>query len=84
MKNMDKGLTVPKWVLINHPKISQIPDNSSAQVWDFDEIRLHWVSVVRGHQHAIVHLIQLKNHSLGGTIGSVGVSSGPNTKSLGS
>ena len=25
MKNMDKGLTVPKWVLINWPKIPQMP-----------------------------------------------------------
>ena len=55
MENMDKGLTVPKWVLINWPKIPQIPQNLSAQivcltpkVWDFDEKRLHWVSVVLG------------------------------------
>ena len=48
---MDKRLTVPKWVLINRPKI---PQNLSAQivcpspkVWDFDEKRLHWASVVR-------------------------------------
>ena len=25
MENIDKGLTVPKWVLINRPKIPQIP-----------------------------------------------------------
>ena len=44
MKNMDKGLTVPKWVLINWPKIPQMPQNLSAQIvcpspkfWDFDE-----------------------------------------------
>ena len=24
MENIDKGLTVPKWVLINQPKIPQI------------------------------------------------------------
>jgi hypothetical protein len=55
MENMDKGLTVPKWELINHLKIPQMPQNLSAQivcpsprVWDFDENRLHWVSVVRG------------------------------------
>ena len=53
MENMDKGLTVPKWVLINWPKIPQMPQNLSAQivcpspkVWDFDEKRLHWASVV--------------------------------------
>ena len=41
---MDKGLTVPKWVLINLPKIPQIPQNLSARivcpspkVWDFYE-----------------------------------------------
>ena len=51
---MDKGLTVPKWVLIVQPKIPQMPQNLSAQivcqspnVWDFDEKRLHWASVVR-------------------------------------
>ena len=44
MENMDKGLTVPKWVLIIRPKIPQMPQNLSAQfvcpnpkVWDFDE-----------------------------------------------
>ena len=44
MENMDKGLTVPKWVLINWPKIPQMPQNLSAQivcpspkVWDFDK-----------------------------------------------
>ena len=51
---MDKGLTVPKWVLIVWPKISQMPQNLSAQsvcpsrkVLDFNEKRLHWASVVR-------------------------------------
>ena len=55
MENMDNGLTVPKWVLINHSKTPQIPQNLSAQivcpspkVWDFNEKRLHWTSVVRG------------------------------------
>jgi hypothetical protein len=44
MENMDKGLTVPKWVLIILLKIPQMPQNLSAQivcsspkVWDFDE-----------------------------------------------
>jgi hypothetical protein len=48
MENMGKELTVPKWVLINWPKIPQMPQNLSAQivcpnpkVWDFDEKRLH-------------------------------------------
>ena len=54
MENMDKGLIVPKWVLINWPKIPQNPQKISAQivypspkVWDFDEKSLHWASVVR-------------------------------------
>ena len=56
MKNMDKGLTVPKWVW---PKIPQMPQNLSAQfvrprqkVLDFNEKRLHWASVVRGRAEA--------------------------------
>ena len=55
MKSMDKGLTVPKWVLIDQPKIPQMSQNLSAQIvcpspkfWDFVEKRLHWVSVVHG------------------------------------
>ena len=32
MKNMDKGLTVPKLVLIVWPKIPQMPQNLSAQL----------------------------------------------------
>ena len=54
MENMDKGLTVPKWVLIFRVKIPQMLQNLSAQfvctspkVWVFDAKRLHWASVVR-------------------------------------
>ena len=50
---MDKGLTVPKWVLVVWPKILQMLQNLSAQfvcpspkVLDFNEKRLHWASVV--------------------------------------
>ena len=33
MENMDKELTVPKWVLINRPKISwKTPQNLSTQI----------------------------------------------------
>ena len=53
MENMDKGLTVPKWVLINWPKLPQMPQKFCAQfvcpcpkVWDFNEKRLHRASVV--------------------------------------
>jgi hypothetical protein len=51
MENMDKGLTVPKWVPIVWPKM---PQNLSVQfvcpfpkVLDFNEKRLHWASEVR-------------------------------------
>ena len=45
MENMDKGPSVQKWVLINRPKIPQMPQNVPAhmclpycpKVWDFDE-----------------------------------------------
>ena len=57
MEKMEKGFTVQKWVLINRPKIPQIPPKLFAQivcpspkVWDFDEKRLHWAFVVRGIQ----------------------------------
>ena len=54
MENMDKGLTVPKWVLIVWPKIPQMSQNlftqfvcPSPKVLDFNEKRLDWASVVR-------------------------------------
>ena len=54
MKNMDKGLIVPKWVLIVQPKIPQMPQNLSAKfvcpspkILDFNEKWLHWASIVR-------------------------------------
>ena len=62
MENMDKGLTVPKWVwvLIVWPKISQMPQNLSAQFvcpsskcLDFNEKRLHSASVVCGSEEAV-------------------------------
>ena len=58
MQNMEKGLTVPKWTLINWLEVPQMPQNLSAQMVcpspkarDFDEKRLYWVSVVRGQKH---------------------------------
>ena len=72
MENMDKGLTVPKWVLIVQPKISQMPQNLFAQfvcpgpkVLDFNEKRLHWASIVRGinklgHRISFLKLLGLK------------------------
>ena len=77
MENMDKGLTVPKWVLINWPKIPQMPQNLSAQIvcpspkiWYFDEKRLHWVSVVCGRKKGgnkildVSHKIEIKKAKL--------------------
>ena len=63
MENMDKGLTVPKWVLIVRPKIPQMPQNLSAQFvspspkeLDFNEKSLHWASVVLGAVHTTMGL----------------------------
>ena len=59
MENMDKGLTVPKWVLIVWREIPQMPQNlcaqlvcPSPQVLDFNEKRLHWASVVRAFRYS--------------------------------
>ena len=55
MENMDKGLTVPEWVLIAGPKIPQMPRNLFAQAqkfWISMKKRLHWASVVRDKMHA--------------------------------
>ena len=58
---MDKGLTLPKWVLIVQPKIPQMQcpriylPNLFAQAqkfWISMEKRLHWASVVRAYTKA--------------------------------
>jgi hypothetical protein len=71
MENMDKGLTVPKWVLIVRPKIPQILQNLSAQfvcpspkVLHFNEKRVHWASVVRGCVESATILLMLLRHYL--------------------
>ena len=51
MKNMDKGLTVPKWVVINQPKIPQMPPKFSAPKFEIFEKRSLWVSIVRVSIH---------------------------------
>ena len=60
MENIDMGLAVPKWVLINQPKMPKMPKNLSAQFvcqsqnfWDFDERGLHWASVVRAKPYVV-------------------------------
>ena len=59
--NMDRRLTVSKWVLLVWPKIPQMLQNLSAQfvcpspkVLDFNEKRLHWASVVRVSLHLFI------------------------------
>ena len=66
MENMDKRLTVPKWVLIVAPKILQMHLNLSAQFvcpsqknLDFNEKRLHWASVVSKLNHETVAVLPL-------------------------
>ena len=61
MENMDKGLTEPKWVLINQQKYPKCQLSvqivcPSPNVWDFDEKRLCWVSVVRDERHRLKEL----------------------------
>ena len=58
MENIDKGLTVPKWVLIVWQKIPQRPQNLSAQfvcpslkVLDFNEKMPNWASVLRVYMY---------------------------------
>jgi hypothetical protein len=65
MENKDKGLTVPKWVLISWQKIPPMPQNLSAQfvcpspkVLDFNKKKLHWVSVVRMLNYGAERLFQ--------------------------
>ena len=69
MKNTDKGLTVPKWVLIVWQKIPQMPQTLFAQfvcpspkVLDFNEKRPHWTFVVRAYYNQwnllILHLLK--------------------------
>jgi hypothetical protein len=55
MENMDKGLTVPKWVLMFGQKYPKYPKiylpNLLAQAqkfWISMKKGLHWASVVRG------------------------------------
>ena len=54
MENVDKGFTVPKWVLMFWPKIPKMSPTFSAQfvcpsqkVWDCRKKNSLWVSVVR-------------------------------------
>ena len=65
MENMDKGLTVSKWMLINWPKITKCPKiylpKLSAQARKFGismKKELHWASVVcESGQKMHLHLL---------------------------
>ena len=46
MENMDKGLTVPKWVLIVWRKIPQMPQNLSANL--SARVQNFWTSMKKG------------------------------------
>ena len=66
LSNMDKELTVPKWVLMN---CSKIPPNDpkfvcpSPKVWDIDLKRLNWASVGRvlTVQNSVIFVEKLLN-----------------------
>ena len=51
MENVDKGLTVPKWVLILQPKIPQMPPIClpKPKSLGFSKRSSLWVSEVRGY-----------------------------------
>ena len=50
MENMDKGLTV--CTKMGADKSFENTPNAP-KVWDFDEKRLHWASVVRVHRYQV-------------------------------
>jgi hypothetical protein len=60
MENMDKGLTLPKWVLINQQKIPQKLSSQivcpSPKFLDFNEKKLHWAFVVHGYMEALLYM----------------------------
>ena len=61
---MDKGFTVPKWAgadsfAENTPKFIC----PSPKVWDFNEKRLHWASLVRDRNQKITS-ISIESESL--------------------
>ena len=58
MENMDKGLTVPRWVLINRPKLPQIVC-SSPKGWDFDKKKNALLGVLSPYL-LVVNQISLK------------------------
>ena len=73
---MDKGLTVPKWVLIVWPKIPKMSQNLSAQFvcpspkdLDFNEKGLHWASVVR--EHGLSFMVEITSLATDSWIGYV-------------
>ena len=68
MENMGKGLTVPKWVLINWPKIPKMYlPKLSAQARKFGismKKGLHWASVVRESGKKCTYICYLILHTM--------------------
>ena len=57
MENMDKGLTVPKWLLIDWPKIlPQVPLNLSAQAQKF---KISMENGFIGRPYSVIFVIKL-------------------------
>ena len=55
MENMDKELTVPKWVLIVRPKIPQMPEKISSQnVCPSPKVRDFWKKALSGCPQSVV------------------------------
>ena len=50
MKNMDKGQGTHS-TKMGADKLAENIPNAPKSIWDFDEKRLHWASVVRGIIH---------------------------------
>ena len=61
MENKDKELTVPKWVLINQPKIPKVyTPQLSVLAQKFGILmkkRLYWASVVRDKSNSVQRII---------------------------
>ena len=63
MENKDKELTVPKWVLINQPKVPKVyTPQLSVLAQKFGILmkkRLYWASVVRDKSNSVQRIIQM-------------------------
>ena len=61
MENMDKELTVPKWVLIVRPTTPQMPQKSSAQkVCPSPKVRIFWKKLSLSVRSPWMKQVQIK------------------------